>query len=649
MDLRWLAGALAALVTAGCGGDAEPAPTAPLEIPEGCNPIAFEHDCLLPYPSDVFVVDDPSLPSGRRVALPEPAWLVTNKGKGIDPHALYPEDGFSPGSQLLATFAQAIADEPLVGWADDYADSLGDQSPTVLLDPDSGERVPHFAEVDPRATDDAQRALVIRPLVRLAEEKRYVVAIRGLTDPAGEPVAAPRGFARLRDGTAQHERLTALSSHYDEAIFAPLEAAGVPRSELQLAWDFTVRSRQNIAGDMIEIRAQTLAALQTEPLAVSVVSAEDDPDEHTARRIEATVEVPRFIEANEPMAPLLRDEEGEVMQDGTFEVPFTIWIPNSVADLGPSDPPARLMQFGHGFFGGRHEVDGFINELADERGFVVVAADWWGMTEADRIPLTDALVANTAEALRTTDRVHQAMANFIVLAAARSTIVDLPEVAELGPSPTFATEEIYFYGISQGHILGGTYLSLSPAIERGALGVGGANFSLIMFRARPFLAFLAILNAVVSSKLDQQKFAVLAQATFDRVDPLSYAPLFLDDPLAGSPAERHLLMHHGIGDAQVPGVSAHLHARSLGLSLLEPTPREVFALPGVEAPFDGSALVEFDFGTDPLPEAQAIPPTEDTEAHEGVRRLDAAKEQLDRFLRPGGVIEQTCDGPCDPE
>jgi hypothetical protein len=60
--------------------------------------------------------------------------------------------------------------------------------------------------------------------------------------------------------------------------------------------------------------------------------------------------------------------------------------------------------------------------------------------------------------------------------------------------------------------------------------------------------------------------------------------------------------------------------------------------------------VEFDFGVpEPLPGTVATPSTEETEGHEGVRRLDAAKEQLDRFATEGGEVEHTCDGACDPE
>ena len=53
----------------------------------------------------------------------------------------------------------------------------------------------------------------------------------------------------------------------------------------------------------------------------------------------------------------------------------------------------------------------------------------------------------------------------------------------------------------------------------------------------------------------------------------------------------------------------------------------------------------------------AQPPTEEQlkeveegiNVHESVRRNAKIKEQIDNFLQPDGVIEHTCDGPCDPE
>ena len=116
----------------------------------------------------------------------------------------------------------------------------------------------------------------------------------------------------------------------------------------------------------------------------------------------------------------------------------------------------------------------------------------------------------------------------------------LPELQFAG-EPAFATDEVYFYGISQGHILGGTYASLSPDIPRFVLGVGGANFSLIMFRSRAFLAFRLLIDTNIPEQVDRQTFNSQLQLILDRIDPLTYAPHVLADPYPGAEPRQIML------------------------------------------------------------------------------------------------------------
>ena len=46
------------------GEDADAPDPDELVVPEGCNPISVGWDCLLPYPSDAFLVADPTTPTG---------------------------------------------------------------------------------------------------------------------------------------------------------------------------------------------------------------------------------------------------------------------------------------------------------------------------------------------------------------------------------------------------------------------------------------------------------------------------------------------------------------------------------------------------------------------------------------------------------
>lgn len=639
-------GLAATLSLTGCSDDTNTLP--PLAVPEGCQPLAGDGDCLLPYPSDFFLVEDASTASGHRVELSDAAQLRDEDGNIIDFLAEHPADGFSLGNQILALFPEGLSGEGLVDATVDPERSLDDDSQTVLIDATTGERILHLAELDPRPREDHLRALIIRPLQRLDPATRYVVALRNLTLVSGARAEAPEGFRRLRDQVAGDDPALQPLARYETDVFAPLEGAGIPRDNLQLAWDFTTRSADDARRDMLSMRRNLLAHLQASPPKVTIVSVEEtDVDAEVFRRIEATVTVPLFMDTPEPFARVNHDGDGEVVARGTVEVPFTVLIPASVAARPAGSPPVRVMQFGHGFFGNRHEILGDIDEVGDGWGYIVVAADWWGMMEDDRTVLAESLGTDPKAALGFIDRVHQGMANFITLSeAVRTVLPTLPELEVDGQN--VVGDELYFYGISQGAILGGTFMGLTPHISKAAFSVGGADFSMMMFRAAPFIPFLALIGAHMDNRLDEQKFAMLSQTTFDRIDPLTYADLVLESPLEDGPASRQLLFQMGIGDALVPNLGSHFYARSLRLPLLSPAPRAVTGFVETEGPLQ-SALVEYDFGVSPLPGLTATPPSMANEVHGGLRRLDRANDQLDAFFQMNGGVTNACDGVCDPE
>lgn len=641
---------LLAAAPLGCGSSPDTG-SPKLETPPGCNPLDASWDCLLPFPSDFFLVDDPSLPSGHRVELEEPAMLHTDKGDQVNLFKLHPPDGFSHGTQIMALFPDGVDDSNLVTWTGDLSKSLTADSPTALIDASTGKRVLHMAELDPRATDDANRAMLIRPLVRLEDETRYIVAISGLVDKQGKPVKPPEGFRRIRDGAAGDNAVLApIADHYEQDIFPVLEKAGIDRKKLQLAWDFTTESNESVTRDMLTVRSDIIAKMKQAAPAITVKSVKDNVNQDTFRVIEATMKVPLYIDSAKPGARLNYDKTGKVVAKGEADVPFTVIIPQSVANAAPGDPPARLLQFGHGFFGDRHEAENhFVYKFANAYRFVVVSADWWGMSNPDKSVVVDTIQHDPGNTAAFTDRVHQAMANFIALSyAAKGPLAQLPQLAVNG-APAYDPTHLYYYGISQGGILGGTYMALGPNVERGTLGVGGADLSLMMFRAQPFDAFLLIIGLGIKDKLAQQKLALLAQSTFDRIDPVTYSPNVILKPLPGSPADRRVLMQIGIGDPAVPNIASHLYARELGVKHLVPAPQPITGVPDAQAPVDGSAIVEFDFHVDPLPGIKAQTSALSNPVHEGVRTLTASQEQIDRFFKPGGLIENTCQGPCDPE
>ena len=623
-----------------CGDGLEP-----LDLPEGCQPLLGPAECLLPYPSDFFVEDGLVVTRGA-------AKLFGDERQRADVGSFKPIRGFSRLPAIVAHFGQAVAAERLVPVLGDLGRSVdAAASPTLLLEAESGRPVPHFADLDPLAESDARRALIIQPLVSLEAGARYVVAIAGLTAPDGALLEAPEGFRRLRDGQTRDPALRALGERYERDVFPVLERAGLARAALQLAWDFTTGRDEDALADMLRVRSLTLAALAASPPRVTVESVEEPEESRNIWRIvKGTVTAPLFLESARPGvgAQLLRDARGEVKREGELEVPFTAMVPLSLKDRAG---PARALFYGHGFFGSQRELTHSAPiEIANRLDLVLFGVDWWGMTARDRALVVERLALEPAKALEFADGVHQAMANWLAFGAAvRDAMTREPALhrqGAAGPELLYDPAAPSFLGISQGHILGGVLAALDPNLEQVALNAGGAAFTQMMFRARPFNPFLEFLGYSIADPLRQQAWVATLQRHFDPIDPAIWARYILEAPLPGSAPDRRVLLQVGVGDAEVPTISGFLHARLLGAGLTTPSAAEVFGLEPHQS--QRAALTVFDLGTSNIFTAERRPPLFPNRVHEGVRRLQTAQRQMDRFFG-SGVLEHPCDGPCRPE
>ena len=168
-------------------------------------------------------------------------------------------------------------------------------------------------------------------------------------------------------------------------------------------------------------------------------------------------------------------------------------------------------------------------------------------------------------------------------------------------------------------------------------------------RSVNWIMYEAIMLAGYSEAFTRDLVMVMSASIWDLAEPTTYAPHLVSDPLPGTPAHR-VLLQIGLGDAQVPNLSAYMQVRTAGIPLMLPSPVEPF---GVETVADGelseSGLVIYAIpGVTPAPPGTRSPGG-NNDAHEGVRRAVEAQEQIRRFTAIDGMVEQTCDGPCDPD
>jgi hypothetical protein len=96
--------------------------------------------------------------------------------------------------------------------------------------------------------------MIIRPARNFDEGGRYIVALRTLFNGKGRPIRAGRGFRLYRDHIRTGAKPIESRRKHFEQIFRALKKAGVKRSSLYLAWDFTVASERSLTGLMLHIR-----------------------------------------------------------------------------------------------------------------------------------------------------------------------------------------------------------------------------------------------------------------------------------------------------------------------------------------------------------------------------------------------------------
>ncbi len=688
--------------------------------------------CLLPFPNDRFTTPDASTDTGLRVDFQLVEMPRVLGLKPILPLEWNRNDGFSPGSDVLTfvpgldlhqTWGTAGMTGPGVGTANDPRDHLADigryespDAPMLLIDATTGQRWPFWSELDHNAgTPDDQRLLILRPAVNFLEGHRYLVALRNLKDAQGNVIPTGDQFAAYRDGTPGPLDPTFEEARREEVegIIARIEkeetdrGLAFDRSELFLAWQFTIASERNLSERMLHIRdtafeqlgetKDTLAdgEIQGTAPTFEVTTVTEQPDDPTRlRRVEGTISVPNFLflppqppveEITLPVDTPAGDSlPGQAIPTGRFfygpdgmpaqnpliptiDVPFVCTIPRAAT----ASTPAHPMLYGHGLLGSRFESTGGSTERDRERNFMPCAVNWMGFAEYDVINALVTLLDPT-NMPSMIDRAQQGFLNFLFLGRAvahRDGFAKDPAFQSGGVS-IIRTEELFYDGNSQGAIMGAALTALGVDFTRSVLGVPGMNYSTLLNRSvdweGPLInpedvlpSYSSFLYTMFPDKREQQLVMALLQMLWDRGEGNGYAQHMTTDPLPNTPRHQ-ILLHVALGDFQVTNVAAEVEARTIGARVMdtalmpgrhwEITP--FFGLTpfprsgsGAILPWSGSALVYWDSGN-LLPPNWNVPPLEDGgDPHEDPRRDPRAGDQKAHFWLTGQIIDVMNGGP----
>jgi len=613
-----------------------------------CDPTAPTY-CGLPFPSTFHMREDATSATGWRINLGATTLPLRAEIDNIpfqpSPQYWNERDGWSVMTPVLAHFPLVSLEN--VASADSIEASIADDSPTLIVDVATGERIPHMVELDVSQGRTDKSLLKLRPVVALEYGHRYVAAFRDLVDENGAPFEPSEAMAALRDGTElDNDDVKLRRPVYEEVIFPAIEAQGWSRGELQLVTDFVTGSREGITGKIVHMRDEALGLLGEGGPAYTIDNVEMAPNEHTAFRVMGHMTVPLYTDLDGPGSHLTRGPDGMPFINGETSVPFTVIVPNVLVNEAR---PGALLQYGHGLLGGQGEVHaGYLSEVADRYGYVIFSVDWTGMKSEDVGQITLMLVNDLGNFAILPERSQQGFLEFLYAMRLMSkSLVNDPQMMVTDPV-TGATVSLidpdkrYYYGNSQGGIMGAAYAALSPDIERATLGVNGSPYDLLLTRSRDFETFFLLFQQMYPDQGDVTLWLAYLQTLWDSAEGSGFARTLTADPLPGTPAKQ-VLMQVAIGDTQVTTLGAHVMARSTGAVLIDEPVRDVWGLSTEASGWTGSALVEWDYGLEE-PVENVPPPGEDP--HEWPRREFAAQEQMHHFFETG-VIQNFCEGRCE--
>lgn len=638
-----------------CGGGAacQPDCTCPCDFLDPAN-------CLFPFPSDYLTIADPNTDTGRRVHFAVDSMPRNAANVPIEPADYNRADGFSQGASILLKVPGIDLAQTGAVPITDIERSFDPDQPIVVINADTLERHLIWAELDANATTDAARALIIHPAKNFDEGARYIVALRNLKDADGAIIPASADFAAYRDGTPAGSPVKEARRAHMESLFETLDAAGIAREDLYLAWDFTVASQRNITERLLYIRDDAFTRLGSNAPAFTVTSVQDDVDSRIFRIVQGEYQVERYVDSETPPARFVLDANGMPTHQGSQTALFQCIIPRAaLADALATAVPARASIYGHGLLGQHTEVGASnVRNMANEHNFVFCATRWIGMSAED-VPNAIAILQEMSGFPSFADRLQQAMVNQLFLARLMihpQGFISDPAFQDGDGNPVIDTSDVFYDGNSQGGIFGGVVMAIAQDITRGVLGVPGMNYSLLLHRSVDFDLYKTFFHPAYPDEMVRPLCLALIQMLWDRAEPNGYARHIKYDPLPNTPSH-DVLLHVAFGDHQVANVATEIEARTIGIPIHQPAiapgrHSDVDPYFGIDPipsyPHFGSALIIWDSGA-PTPPIDNLPPRDGSDPHSDPRNSAIGRQQKSDFLQTGGFVSDVCSGaPCVP-
>ena len=621
--------------------DELPIPLLPIPHKDGCdntNPI----HCMLPFPSDAFLVDDDGTNTGKRISYSPNTIPHSGSVSQINIPIINQIDGASPNTQIMTAFNS----EPDVSqMAGQYSieKSLEVGHPSMIINQDTGELVPHWTELDIRSDASEPTIIHLRTIEALDHNASYVVIFSDLKDSNGEQISAPVGFAALRDNVITNSPdIEERRPNFDLLFTWISENTDRSISSLQTAWVFNTASTESIIGPLLSMRNDALERIGENGLGCTVESHEEVMDENgnlSHWMIGGTYTAPQYTESFYPPTLLRRtsDTDRTPVFVENREIPFWLLIPNTAISR-----PADLTIWGHGFLG-TGNTSGLYG-WANENNAAMLGTSFYGWASDDTISIEYA-VLNMENFQHQAERLEQSMINQVVMIKSFMGIcADLPELYHNGSSLIDVSEPVYT-GYSNGAIRGPSIIGLSPDLNRGVLWAGGSSFSHIIERCTQYDRFHFIFASEYGydSQLDRAVAISIMQSLWDSVEADTFLSLreegYLDQV---EPYE--LMTLFSIADLQISNISSSRMMRTANIPILDSSTMIPYGVDVVNESYKGSVGVFFDGGYIHAPDGNEYG-EEPHPAHNAIGGLKIARDMAFAFLQMEDILD-TCNGSC---
>jgi hypothetical protein len=377
------------------------------------------------------------------------------------------------------------------------------------------------------------------------------------------------------------------------------------------------------------------------------------------RVVEGQITVPNYLDREQgsgegdPPAPLSRlyypdgsDLPAQNPDIPWVQVPFTCHVP-----LGEGASVGAL--YGHGLLGSRGQIGDV--KWPRRYGFAGCGVDWWGMSTLD-LPSVATMLVDLSGFPSLPDRGQQGFLNFMFVGRAMvhpDGFVSDPAFQE-DDAPLLVVDEgqgtqLHFDGNSQGGIMGGSLVAVSPDIHRAILGVPGMNYSTLLNRSVDWEgAYGEPFYVAYGDPLERQVIFGLIQMLWDRSESNGYAHHITTDPLPNTP-DHQVMLQVAWSDHQVTNVAAEVMARTIGAPIMIPGlpdgrhwEMDPYHAPTATYPYAGSALIYWDSGNATPPNGN-VPADHAGDPHSHPRNEPAGGWQEAHFLLTGEMVD-VCQG-----